>query len=195
MRRLLPLISALILFLSAAGSVMAWSDPDLQAACAPDENSYAWSIWLPTESNYDMEFSWNSNFSSAWDVIVPSNGVHLFTTARGGSPCTSGFEDDHGANDSQVANGELCEPETPTPSPTPEGSQAGETGSPTPTPEGSQAGATGTPAASLPNTALGTSGAGGTPGDSSVRLRAGRVPRIAGLRQREGCPALSQAAI
>lgn len=41
-----------------------------------------------------------------------------------------------------------------------EDSQAGETGSPSP--EGSQAGATGTPAASLPNTAFGTSGAGGT---------------------------------
>jgi hypothetical protein len=142
---------------------MAWSDPDLQAGCAPDENSYAWSIWLPTESNYDMEFSWNSNFSSAWDVTFPSNGFHLFTTAQGGSTLYVRFEDDHGANDSQAANSELCEPEeTPTPSPTPEGSQAGETGSPSPTPEGSQAGATGTPAASLPNTALGASGAGGT---------------------------------
>jgi hypothetical protein len=150
---------------------MAWSDPDLQAGCAPDENSYAWSIWLPTESNYDMEFSWNSNFSSAWDVTFPGNGFHLFTTNRGGSVLYVRFASDHGAGDSAAVDSELCEPEetptptpSPTPSPTPEGSQAGETGTPTPspTPEGSQAGATGTPAASLPNTALGASGAGGT---------------------------------
>jgi hypothetical protein len=44
---------------------------------------------------------------------------------------------------------------TSTPTPTPEGSQGGSTSTPSRSPEGSQLGATGTPDPSLPNTALG----------------------------------------
>ena len=142
MRRLLPLLSALILIVAAAGTTLAWSDPDLESECAPNENEFAWSIWLPTESNYDMEFSWSADFSNAWDVTFPGNGIHEFTTARGGTTLYVRFDDDHNANDSEPANDELCE----------------EPESPTPTPEGSQAGGTGTPEPSLPDTATGITG-------------------------------------
>ena len=66
-RRLLAPLSALILILAAAGTVMAWSNPDLESACAPDADHYAWSILLPTEDNYNMEFSWAADFGTKWD--------------------------------------------------------------------------------------------------------------------------------
>ncbi|HUG94838.1 MAG TPA: hypothetical protein VMK30_01705 [Pleomorphomonadaceae bacterium] len=64
----------------------------------------------------------------------------------------------------EISHITFCLVEAPeeTPTPTPEGSEAGGTGTPDPskTPEGSQLGGTGTPAASLLNTAIGLPGSG-----------------------------------
>ena len=77
----------------------------------------------------------------------------------GGVDHDNGLETPTGQDTSHVT---LCLVEAPeeTPTPTPEGSEAGGTGTPTPTPEGSQAGGTGTPAPSVPDTALGLAGSG-----------------------------------
>jgi hypothetical protein len=141
-RRLhLALISSVIVILATAGSVLAWSNPDLQALCAEDENTYSWRIVLPTESNYDMQFSWNNFTTVAFSHTFPGNGAHEFTTPRDGATLYVRFEDDHGAKDSQAANSELCEP--------PSESQPGESA------EGSVGGGTGTPpqGGSIPDTA------------------------------------------
>jgi uncharacterized repeat protein (TIGR01451 family) len=99
------------LVLSMATIAFAWKDPMLTALCAPDENSYAWRIHLETESNYDIELSWDNFATPAFDTIdFGSAGDHDFTTARGGSTLYVRFADDHGAKASAAADEELCEP-------------------------------------------------------------------------------------
>ena len=115
--------AALVLCISV-GTVMAWVQPSLAAQCAPDENSYAWTINLAQEADYNIQFSWSSTFSNPWSTDFGSNGPHAFTTDRGGATLYARWLSDGSSKTQANANGDLCEQPpataTPTPTPTPE---------------------------------------------------------------------------
>ena len=110
--------AALVLCISV-GTVMAWVQPSLVANCAPDENSYAWTINLAQEADYNIQFSWSSTFSNPWSTDFGSQGPHSFTTIRGGATLYARWLSDGNSKTQGNANGDLCEQPTPTPTPTP----------------------------------------------------------------------------
>jgi hypothetical protein len=113
-RRLtIALSSTAVLILALAGTALGWVTPVLTANCAPDENTYAWSIHLNPEDNQNIEFSWASDFSSPWTTNFGTSGDHSFTTPRGGSTLYARYVSDHNAKTSAVANAELCVPPPP----------------------------------------------------------------------------------
>jgi uncharacterized repeat protein (TIGR01451 family) len=95
-----------------AGTALAWSSgPSLASECAPDANSYAWKITLPSgEPNYKVDWSFASNFAGATLVDFLTAGDHEFTTARGGTTLYVRWHDDTKWTDSAIANAELCAP-------------------------------------------------------------------------------------
>jgi hypothetical protein len=111
-------VSAMLLTLSIGGA-LGWSQPTLSALCAPNANSYSWKIVLPQEADYNIEFSWSADFSSAWTEDFGSAGTHTFDTARGGSTLHARWASDKRVKTQATANEELCVQPTPTPTPTP----------------------------------------------------------------------------
>jgi len=110
-RRLtLAFVSSLFLVAALASTALGWKAPVLVPDCAPDANSYAWTITLNPEDNQNIEFSWASNFSSPWTNDFGSSGAHDFTTARGGSTLYARYVSDHNAWTMAGASDELCEP-------------------------------------------------------------------------------------
>jgi len=125
----------------------------------------------------------HAQFTNSGDLHDLSNWVglgqlhHFYIFTTGDDVLTDAWVNTNGSDAGLLNLSNFCRGEeegSPTPSPTPEGSQGGGTGSPSPsrtpegsqgggtgtpdpsrTPEGTQLGATGTPAASLLNTALG----------------------------------------
>ncbi len=112
MRRLFAPIVASALVLATAGVVLAWVQPTLTAQCAPDENSYAWSIHLHSEGNYNIDWSFDSNFASFTTTNFGSAGDHDFTTPRGGPTLYVRWTSDHGSKAQAAANGDLCQEES-----------------------------------------------------------------------------------
>ena len=103
-------LSAAVLVLAMAGSALAWVAPVLAAECAPDENTYAWTITLNPESNQNIDLSWDENFSVVFDTMdFGTSGPHSFTTDRGGDTLYVRYASDHNAKASAAANSELCE--------------------------------------------------------------------------------------
>jgi len=110
-RRLtIAFVSSLFLVAALASTALGWKAPVLVPDCAPDANSYAWTITLNPEDNQNIEFSWASNFSSPWTNDFGSSGAHDFTTARGGSTLYARYVSDHNAWTMAGASDELCEP-------------------------------------------------------------------------------------
>jgi uncharacterized repeat protein (TIGR01451 family) len=111
-RKLLAPVAALALVFVAAGAALAWNPLTLTANCAPDDNSYAWTINLPAEDNSKVDWSFDSDFASFTTVDFGSAGDHDFTTPRGGPTLYVRWNSDHrlDAQDSENANGDLCAP-------------------------------------------------------------------------------------
>ncbi|MEO8252371.1 MAG: hypothetical protein ABI578_07845 [Chloroflexota bacterium] len=108
-KKLLAPVVALGLVLATAGIALAWAQPTLTARCAPDENSYAWTINLHTESNYRVDWSFQSTFAGFATVDFASAGGHDFTTPRGGSTLYVRWTSDHASKAQATANADLCE--------------------------------------------------------------------------------------
>jgi hypothetical protein len=106
----LAVSAALVLVLGLAATALGWVAPVLVGNCAPDEDSYAWTITLHQESNQNIEFSWNADFSDSWTQDFGTAGPHDFETPRGGSTLYARYVSDHNADTSAAANSELCEP-------------------------------------------------------------------------------------
>ena len=110
-RKLLAPVAAVGLLLVMVSTVLAWVQPTLESDCAPDANSYAWKINLHSgESNYNIDWSFDSDFESYTTVDFVTDGDHSFTTPRGGSTLYVRWSSDPGSKDSAAANAELCEP-------------------------------------------------------------------------------------
>lgn len=109
MKKLLAPAVALTMLLATAGLALAWVQPSLTPKCAPDENSYAWTINLHQEGNYSVDWSFQSNFAGSTTVDFASAGDHDFTTARGGSTLYVRWSSDHASKAQANANSELCE--------------------------------------------------------------------------------------
>ena len=77
--------SSMVVIALTAGAVFAWVRPTLTATCADDQSHFAWNINLSQEADYQIQFSWSSNFASPWLVNFGSPGDHEFVTDRGGS--------------------------------------------------------------------------------------------------------------
>jgi uncharacterized repeat protein (TIGR01451 family) len=105
-------VAALALLLGIVGTVLAWEKPVLTANCAPDENSYSWTITLPgDESNYNFELSWDNFATPPFDTMdAGGNSPFDFTTPRGGATLYVRWWGDHDSNASEDANGDLCAP-------------------------------------------------------------------------------------
>ncbi len=111
--------SSMVVIALTAGAVFAWVRPTLTAACADDESHFSWNINLSQEADYQIQFSWSSNFASPWLVNFGSPGDHEFVTDRGGSTLYARWMSDQSKSTSGGANDELCVPKaTPTPTPT-----------------------------------------------------------------------------
>lgn len=110
MRKLLAPIVAMTLFLATAGIAMAWQPPTLTSHCAPDENSFAWTINLPgSEDSWEIEFSWDNFATPPFDTIdFGSGGDHDFTTPRGGPILYARWAADHNHWTSLSGDQELC---------------------------------------------------------------------------------------
>jgi hypothetical protein len=104
----MPSIVVMVLTLSV-GTVLGWAPPSLAADCAPDQDSYAWTITLPQEPDYLIQLSWNADFSDRWTVDFGSAGSHAFTTDRDGHTLFARWKNDNSKSDSQAASADLCE--------------------------------------------------------------------------------------
>jgi hypothetical protein len=106
--------SALVLALGLAATALAWQQPQLATDCMPDDEHYAWWITLPgQESNYNFDWSFNSNFSGATTVDAGGTAPFYFTTPL---PDTDPphtlyvrWSSDHNAKTSTAANTESCD--------------------------------------------------------------------------------------
>lgn len=112
MRRLLAPVAGLALVLSMAGTALAWEEPTLTALCAPDANSYAWQIHLPTEDDYNIDWSFDS-FATFTTTDFLTAGDHEFITPRGGETLKVRWSSEHSSKAKADANAELCAPPEP----------------------------------------------------------------------------------
>ena len=103
MKRLLPVLSALVLVMAGVGTAMAWVPPMLSSDCAPNANSYAWTINLAVEDDYSIDYSFASNFVPHQTIDFLTSGSHDFTTARGGPTLYVRWSSDHGSKGSASA--------------------------------------------------------------------------------------------
>jgi hypothetical protein len=151
-RRFLSGAAGVVLALGLAATTLAWANIAVSAECAPDEQTFAWTIQLPAgENNYELDWSFSADFSTFTTVDFGSAGEHPFTTLRSGTTLYVRWSSEHDTMAQAAANRELCASVTSTP--TPEGSAKGGIGSPAASPEGNVQGGTGTPAAGVPDTA------------------------------------------
>lgn len=109
MRKLLAPVAAAGLLLVMVTTVFAWQ-ATLTSDCAPDANSFAWKINLHEEPDYNIDFSFDSDFGTFWTVDFLTKGDHSFTTARGGETLYFRWSSDHGSKGQAEANGDLCAP-------------------------------------------------------------------------------------
>jgi hypothetical protein len=100
--------SSLVLVVGLAATALGWVTPGLEGNCAPDENSFAWTISLHKEDNQNIEFSWNADFSDSWLVDIGTEGDHSFVTARGGETLYARYASDHNAATSADSFNGLC---------------------------------------------------------------------------------------
>ncbi len=141
MRRLLAIGAGVALTLGLATAAFAWDNMTLNAECAPDSASLAWTIDLPREKNYKIDWSFDATFATFTTTDFGSKGEHAFTTARDGDTLHVRWHSDTSVTAEAMANEELCV----------QGGQA--TPTPTSTPENGVQGATGTPSG-IPDTAV-----------------------------------------
>jgi hypothetical protein len=108
-KKLLAPLAALTLVLATAGLALAWVQPSLTPRCAPDENSYAWTINLHQEDNFSVDWSFESNFASFATIDFGSAGDHDFTTPRGGSTIYVRWSSQHDSTAQANADSGLCQ--------------------------------------------------------------------------------------
>ena len=150
MRKLLAGSAGVVLALTLATGVLAWGNLTLTAECAADTATYAWTIDLPNENNFKVDWSFDADFATFATVDFGLAGEHQFTTPRSGDILYVRWSSDHDTMAQAMSNQEVCAAAIP---PTPEGSV--KAGASTPTPEGNVQGGTGTPGAGLPDTSVG----------------------------------------
>ena len=74
-RRITALVAAFALFaflIPMAGTALAWGQPTITAVCSPSPDSvHNWTVTLDAgELNYDMQYSWSSNFTAGQTTAV-----------------------------------------------------------------------------------------------------------------------------
>jgi uncharacterized repeat protein (TIGR01451 family) len=111
-RKLLAPVAATALLLGIVGTALAWATPELTANCAPDENSYSWTITLSgQESNYKFDLSWDDFATAPFDTMdAGGTSPFDFTTPRGGATLYVRWWGDNSSKAHADANGDLCAP-------------------------------------------------------------------------------------
>jgi len=104
------MILATILVFAFSITALAWNQPTVTANCAPDSNHYSFTIVLTgSESNYNIDWSWNSSFSGATTVNSTTNpSPYTLVVPRGGTTLYVRWSSDNGPYNSATANGTLC---------------------------------------------------------------------------------------
>jgi len=104
------MILATILVFAFSITALAWNQPTVTANCAPDSNHYSFTIVLTgSESNYNIDWSWNSSFSGATTVNSTTNpSPYTLVVPRGGTTLYVRWSSDNGSYNSATANGTLC---------------------------------------------------------------------------------------
>ena len=64
MRRMLAAFAGVGLALTLATGSWPWGNLTLTAECAPDEATFAWRIDLPSENNFNIDWSFNTGFAA-----------------------------------------------------------------------------------------------------------------------------------
>jgi hypothetical protein len=131
---LLSIVVSIFLFVLGYTSVKAWNAPTVTSLCAPNEDNFSFKVTLSTESNYNMEWSFDSGFTGATSTTL-NLGDNTVTVPRekhnSGDIWYIRFVAPDHATGSANTDGTLCNSPTPTNTPT-----ATPTATPTPTPEG-----------------------------------------------------------
>ncbi len=124
------------LLFAMVGVALAWNNPTVRANCAPDANHYDFTITLAQESDYNME--WSFGPSGPWTAFVGKQGDNDLVTPRGTGDLYVRWASDQGSIGHATPNSGLCNPPTPSPTPTASAIESfqGETATPTvaPTP-------------------------------------------------------------
>jgi hypothetical protein len=119
MKKVLIGFVVLLLLVLPISSVGAWGSPVVTPLCAPDNTHFKFNVWLPAESDYNMEWYWDS---SGFYPLVLAQGNNTVTVSRGthsgGDTWYIRWSSDKGVIGSAKANGNLCATATPTFTPT-----------------------------------------------------------------------------
>jgi hypothetical protein len=108
-RKLVAPVAAAGLLLAIVTTALGWQ-ATLTPDCAPDANTFAWKINLNEEPDYNIDFSFDSDFASFWTVDFLTKGDHSFTTPRTGETLYFRWASDHDSKGKADADGELCPP-------------------------------------------------------------------------------------
>jgi hypothetical protein len=119
-------MAAVALF--APATVSAWTAPTITPVCAPDVNSYAFTVTLAHEANYN--FDWSFGSSGPWTKVAGQQGPNDLIVPRGQGDLWVRWTSDHNSKSHATPNGALCEQ----PSSSPSEPVQSETIPPTPTP-------------------------------------------------------------
>jgi hypothetical protein len=83
--RVLSLVAALGLFAMfiplTTSVVLAWSAPGIASVCSDDQAVHNWTVTLPTEADYNIQWADNAGFASPTDVTMSAGANSLSTPA------------------------------------------------------------------------------------------------------------------
>jgi hypothetical protein len=134
-------------------AVMAWTPPTITPLCAPDANSYAFTVNLDTNtwdnSGYQFEWAFGSTMPDAgWTGVVGNVGDNSLVTPRGTGKLWVRWTVDHSSFASATPDGDLCV--SPSPSPSESASQPAQSESASPSPSPSESASQPAQSESLP---------------------------------------------
>ena len=171
-RRITALTAALALFaflIPMAGTALAWGPPTITAVCSISPDSvHNWTVTLDAgEANYNMEYSWNSNFTSGQTTAVTMHAGDNSLSTVDWTDLYVRWASDPGTVSYATWDSGACPTPTPTPTPTATPtatSTATSTAIPTPTPTATR---TTTPTGHGPSPSTMPKSSTGGPGDDS----------------------------
>jgi hypothetical protein len=130
--RILSMAAALGLFAvlipATTSLVLAWSPPGIASVCSDDQAVHNWTVTLPTEADYNIQWADNAGFANPTDVTM-NVGANSLSTPASVTTLYVRWASDPNTRSSATWSGGSCS--SAPPSGTPFQSFQGETATPT----------------------------------------------------------------